>query len=212
MPASVKRTVPKLATGDRVAVHRCPPGRKSNAEHGRVREYLTPAELALLITTAKRRGRYGLRDALAIRMAFRHGLRVSELCGLTWDRIDFTTARISIERLKGSRDATHPIDGDELRELRKLQRLQEAGSRFLFVTERGAPMTPDGFRRMLQRVGAECGLPQIHPHMLRHSCGFALADKRRDLREIQDYLGHSNLNHTVRYTELAPGRFDAIWS
>jgi integrase len=211
MPASVKRTVPQLATKNGTPVHRRPPGRKSNADSGRVREYLTPAEVARLIASARKRGRHGLRDGLAIRMMFRHGLRAAELCALTWDRADFATARLSVKRLKGSRDATHPLDGDEMRELRKLQRSQDAGARFVFVTERGAPITPDGFRRMLQRVGSECGLPLVHPHMLRHSCGFALGDRGRGLRDIQAYLGHANIHNTTRYVELAPGRFDAIW-
>jgi len=95
-----------------------------------------------------------------------------------------------------------------LRELRKLRREQEEETQFIFVTERGAPMTADGFRRMMQRAGESCDLPDLHPHMLRHSCGFALADRGKDVREIQDYLGHKNIQNTVGYTRLRPGRFD----
>jgi integrase len=210
MPTTVLRTVPQLATQDGKPVSRRAPGRTTNAASGRAREYLTPAEVDRLVSAAKKRGRYGQRDALAILMTFRHGLRASELCGLTWPQVDFTTARLTVRRLKGSLPSTQPIAGDELRELRKLQRTQEAGSRFLFLGERG-PVSVAWFQRTLSRVGSECGLPLVHPHMLRHACGFALADKRRDLREIQDYLGHANVKNTVPYTRLAPSRFDSIW-
>jgi integrase len=208
MPATVLRTVPRLATRDGL---RMAPGRRSNAESGREREYLTPAEVERLIKTARKPGRYGNRDALAILMGFRHGLRVSELVGLRWAQVDFTTARLTVHRAKGSTGSTHPILGDELRELRKLQREQPAGSQFIFNNERSVPMSVAGFQRMLKRVGAECGLPLVHAHMLRHSTGFALADKGRDLREIQDFLGHQSINNTVIYTKLRPGRFHRIW-
>jgi integrase len=187
-----------------------PPGRRPNAESGREREYLTPAEVERLIKTARKRGRYGSRDALAILMGYRHGLRVSELCALRWSQIDFTTARLTVHRAKGSTGSTHPILGDELRELRKIQRYQPAGSQFIFMGERG-PVSVAWFQRMIKRVGAECGLPLVHGHMLRHSTGFSLADKGRDLREIQDFLGHKSIGNTVIYTKLRPGRFDRIW-
>ena len=204
MPTAALRTVA-------IDGHRLPPGRRSNREHGREPEYLTPEELDRLVSTARKRGRYGLRDALAITMAYRHGLRVSELTGLRWDQVDFTTAHLTVHRLKGSAGSTQPIDGAELRMLRKLQRSQPPGSAYVLMNERGSPMTPAGFQRMLKRVGEECGLPAVHPHMLRHSCGFALADRGRDLREIQGYLGHKSIGNTTRYVELRPGRFDTIW-
>ena len=187
-----------------------PPGRRSNAESGREREYLTPEEIERLAKAARKRGRHGSRDALAILMGFRHGLRVSELVALRWSQVDFTTARLTVHRAKGSAGSTHPILGDELRELRKIQREQPAGSQFIFTGERG-PVSVAWFQRMLQRVGAEAGLPLVHAHMLRHSTGFALADKGRDLREIQDFLGHRSIANTVIYTKLRPGRFDRIW-
>ena len=208
MPNTALRTVPKLATRDGQCV---PPGRRSNAESGREREYLTPAEVERLARGARKRGRHGNRDALAILMAFRHGLRVSELVALRWSQIDFTTARLTVHRAKGSTGSTQPILGDELRELRKLQRDQTAGGQFVFLTELGALMSVGGFQRMLKRVGAECELPLVHAHMLRHSTGFALADKGRDLREIQDFLGHRSIQNPVIYTKLRPGRFDRIW-
>ena len=208
MPSTILRTVPRLAAQDGEKLSRRPPGRTTNAVSGREREYLTPGEVDRLVKTARGRGRYGQRDSLAILMAFRHGLRVSELVG---SQVDFVTQRVTVHRLKGSLDATHPIEGDELRELRKLARTQETGTRFLFMTERAAPVSVAWFQRMLSRVGVECGLPLVHPHMLRHATGFALADKDRKVREIQDYLGHRNIQNTVGYTRLAPSRFDTIW-
>ena len=117
-------------------------------------------------------------------------------------------ARLTVHRAKGSVDSTHPLSGDELRELRALRRTQEPGCRFIFMNERKAPVTAAGFRKMLSTVGAACGLPQVHPHMLRHSCGFYMADRHEDVRVVQDWLGHANVQNTVRYTTLAPGRLD----
>jgi type 1 fimbriae regulatory protein FimB/type 1 fimbriae regulatory protein FimE len=164
-----------------------------------------------LIAAAKKRGRYGQRDATAILIAYRHGLRVSELCGLTWDRIDFDAADIHVRRAKGGKKGTHPLTGSELRALRQLRRDWPDG-RHVFVNERGSPMTPAGFARMLERAGAAGGFGwKVHPHMLRHACGFKLANDSRDTRMIQDYLGHRSIQSTVRYTEQASGRFVGLW-
>jgi integrase len=148
-----------------------------------------------------------------ILVAYRHGLRVSELVDLRWDQIDFNAATMAIRRVKKGTPATHPIRGDELRALRSLQREQEPSSPFVFTSERGAPFTPAGFARMIERLGeaaAHLGF-KPHPHMLRHACGFTLANKGCDTRALQGYLGHRNIQHTVRYTELAPDRFKNFW-
>jgi len=206
MPMSVLRTVAVDGVKVRVA-----PGRQSDAAIGRERKYLTPAEIERLITTAKRRGRYGQRDALAILIAYRHGLRVSELVALRWSQFDWATHRVTIQRRKGSiSGVAHPILADEVRGLKALQREQPAGSQFIFMGERG-PVSVAWFQRMLRRVGAEAGLPLVHPHQLRHATGFALADKGRDLREIQLHLGHKAISNTTQYVELRPGRLYRIW-
>jgi site-specific recombinase XerD len=107
--------------------------------------------------------------------------------------------------------ATHPILGDELRALRRLQREQEPKSPFAFISERGAPFTTAGFARMVERAGREAKLAfKAHPHM-RHACGFTLANKGHDTRALQAYLGHKNIQHMVRYTELSPTRFKNFW-
>jgi integrase len=144
--------------------------------------------------------------------AFRHGLRAAELVALRWDQVDFRTATLHVRRAKKGTPSTHPILGDELRALRRLQREQEPKSPFIFTSERGAPFTTAGFARMVERAGnaAKLGF-KAHPHMLRHACGFALANKGHDTRALQAYLGHRNIQHTVRYTELAPTRFKNFW-
>jgi integrase len=186
------------------------PLRRKNAEL-RTREYLTDAEVVRLQKAATS-NRYGHRDATMILVAYRHGLRASELVDLRWDQIDFERATLAVRRAKKGTPATHPICGDELRALRRLQREQDPKSPFVFTSERGAPFTTAGFARMVERAGEAAGLKfKAHPHMLRHACGFALANKGHDTRALQAYLGHKNIRHTVRYAELAPDRFKDFW-
>jgi len=156
------------------------------------------AEVNRLIEAAKA-NRWGHRDATMILIAYRHGLRASELVDLRWDQIDFEQATLAVRRVKQGTPATHPLRGDELRVLRRLQREQEPRSPFLFTSERGAPFTTAGFARMVERAGAVTKLGfKAHPHMLRHACGFALANAGHDTRALQAYLGHKNIQHTVR--------------
>jgi type 1 fimbriae regulatory protein FimB/type 1 fimbriae regulatory protein FimE len=195
-PATEKRTVS--------------PTRRRNADL-RTREYLTEAEVEQLLRATKG-NRWAHRDAAMILVAYRHGLRASELTDLRWDQIDFATATLHVRRVKQGSPSTHPIPGDELRMLRRLQREQEPKSPFVFTSERGSPFTTAGFARMVERAGTEAGLGfKAHPHMLRHACGFALAAKGHDTRALQAYLGHKNIQHTVRYTELSPTRFKTFW-
>jgi len=186
------------------------PRRPPNADL-RTREYLTEAEVERLLR-ATRNNRWAHRDATMILVAYRHGLRASELTDLRWDQVDFRTATLLVRRVKQGSPSTHPIIGDELRWLRRLQRDQEPKSPFVFTSERGSPFTTAGFARMVERAGAEAKLRfKAHPHMLRHACGFALAAKGHDTRALQAYLGHKNIQHTVRYTELSPTRFKTFW-
>jgi site-specific recombinase XerD len=120
-------------------------------------------------------------------------------------------ATLHVNRVKNGKPATHPIRGDEMRALRKLER-EAAASRFVFTNERRAPFSPDGFGWLVKRAGHKAGMPfPVHAHMLRHSCGYALANEGHDTRAIQDYLGHRNISNTVRYTELSPTRFKDFW-
>ena len=186
------------------------PHRRPNASL-RTREYLTEAEVEQLINAAKA-NRWGHRDATMLLVAYRHGLRASELVDLRWDQVEFRTASLHVRRVKQGTPSTHPILGDELRGLRRLQRDQDSKSPFVFTSERGAPFSTAGFARMVERAGAEARLGfKAHPHMLRHACGYALANKGHDTRALQAYLGHRNIQHTVRYTELTPTRFKDFW-
>src|SRR5205823_6076251 len=172
--------------------------------------YLTEHEIETLMAAA-RQSRHGHRDATMILIAFRHGLRASEAVDLRWDQVDFNRAVLHVRRSKGGTPGVHPLSGSEMRALRRLQREDEA-SPFVFVSERAAPFTTAGFARMIERAAKAAGLTlRAHPHMLRHACGFALANAGHDTRALQAYLGHKNIQHTVRYTELAPDRFKNFW-
>ena len=186
------------------------PLRRPNAEL-RTREYLTDAEVAKL-TEAAKANRYGHRDATMVLLAYRHGLRASELVDLRWDQIDFDNATLAVRRAKKGTPSTHPIRGDELRALRRLHASRTRSRRLCSRPNVAAPFTTAGFARMVERAGAVAGFEfKAHPHMLRHACGFALANKGHDTRSLQAYLGHKNIQHTVRYTELSPDRFKDFW-
>jgi type 1 fimbriae regulatory protein FimB/type 1 fimbriae regulatory protein FimE len=164
-----------------------------------------------LIAAAKSVGRHGHRDATLILIGYRHALRVSELVALRWDQFDLGQGLLHVVRRKNGVDSTHPLRGPEIRALRRLQRDYPA-TPYVFVTERKGPLTASTVRKMLTRAGTRAGIGfPVHPHMLRHGCGFKLANDGHDTRAIQHYLGHKNIQHTVRYTELASGRFASFW-
>jgi integrase len=187
-----------------------PPKRRRNAEV-RSREYLTDAEVNRLIASAGD-NRNGHRDATMVLVAYRHGLRAAEVVVLRWDAIDFNHGRLHVNRAKNGSSSVHPLSGRELRALRRLQREQEPKSPFVFTSERGSPFSTAGWRKMVARLGAAASFDvPVHPHMLRHACGYKLANDGVDTRSLQAYLGHKNIQHTVRYTELAPTRFKDFW-
>jgi integrase len=186
-----------------------PPKRAKNADL-RTREHLTLDEVAALIEAAKG-NRYGHRDATMILLAFRHGLRSSEVCDFRWDQVDFNGAVLHVRRVKNGTPSTHPIQGDELRALRRLQR-EAPVSPFVFVSERGSPFTTAGFARMIERAATAAGLElKAHALGLRHACGYALANKGHDTRAIQEWLGHRSITSTAVYTALALNRFNDFW-
>jgi integrase len=192
-----------------------PPLRKRN-DLSRKREYLTELEIDRLLRAAGRNW-YGLRDRTAILVCFRHALRATELCQLTWDDVadlgHANRATLNVRRLKGSISGAHPLEPDEVSALRKL-RQQRPGDVFVFTTERGGPFTPAGFRKMLARLGEAAGLGslRIHPHMLRHSAGYALANRDGvTTRDVAEVLGHANMANTRRYSALDANRFRGIW-
>ena len=191
-------------------IRKVTPRRPKNA-YVRTREYLTEKEVERLIAGCGD-NRWPLRDQTMILIAFRHGLRASELCDLQWPQVDFEAATLAVTRVKNGTPATHPLTGRELRALRRLHREAESRSPFLFVSERGSPMTVSNFQKLISRACEAAQLKiKAHPHTLRHACGFHQANAGRDTRSLQAYLGHKNIQHTVRYTELAPTRFKGWW-
>jgi type 1 fimbriae regulatory protein FimB/type 1 fimbriae regulatory protein FimE len=130
---------------------------------------------------------------------------------LRWEQVELKAGLLHVNRLKNGVPSTHPLRGPELRALRQLRR-EWPDSPYLFVTERGGPMTSSNVRKLVTRASQVAELPfPAHPHMLRHACGYKLANDGHDTRALQHYLGHRNIAHTVRYTELAPDRFKTFW-
>jgi len=169
-------------------------------------------EVGNLVDRASQRSRYGQRDACLILLAYRHGLRVSELVAPRWDQVDLKAGHLHVCRAKNGVRSTHPMQGDELRALRQLAREWPEHGGFVFISERGGPMSTDGVRKMVTRTGVEAALRfPVHPHMLRHACGFKLANDGHDTRALQLWLGHKNIQHTVLYTKLSPARFKGFW-
>ena len=179
------------------------------------KNFLTENEMKKFLESA-RKGRHGVRDFCLMLMAYRHGLRVSELIDIRLKDLDLETGRLFVRRLKGSLSTHQPVDGVELRAIRAWLRMREdypnGSSNYLFLSERGM-MTRQAINYLVEQIGKRAKLNfKINPHMLRHSTGYYLANKGNDTRLIQDYLGHRNITHTVRYTRTAAYRFEGLWS
>ncbi len=178
----------------------------------RTREHLLSEEVEAMRSALKKsNGRHAHRDSTLILIIYRHGLRVSEASTLRWEQIDFKGGTIYVKRVKKGIPSVQPLYGDEIRSLRKLQRDYPA-SPYVFQSSRLGPLARDTVSAIVERAGKLAGLPfPVHAHMLRHGTGYYLANRGTDTRTIQSYLGHKNIQHTVRYTELTPGRFQGLW-
>lgn len=178
------------------------------------RKHLTGHEVEKLLAATKGT-RNEARDRCFLLLMFRHGLRVSEACGLVLSQVDTESRVLHVARLKKGLSTTHPLRADELRAIKAW--LMDRGKMkpdtdSFFVSERRGPLSRKTVYMFIRNYGEVAGLPlPAHPHMLRHACGFALADQGADTRLIQDYLGHRNIQHTVRYTAANPARFEKLW-
>ncbi len=187
-----------------------PPTKPKNKDQ-RQREYLTDQEVEQLRKASLKQGRNSLRDDTLILMMFRHALRVSEVIVLRWEQVDLKKGLLHVNRRKNGLPSTHPLRGIELLALRQLKHNNTQDS-YVFMSERQTPLTSRTVHHIIARAGKAAKLPfTIHPHMLRHSNGFYLANHGHDTRAIQSYLGHTNIKNTVIYTELAPNRFKNFW-
>ncbi len=177
------------------------------------RNHLTASEVKLLIKAVKNQGGwYSFRNSILILMLYRHGLRRSEAARLRWSDIDLKEGTIYIRRIKGSRSGRHPLQGDEMRALKKLKRDYEP-SPFVFTGNRSTPLSERTISHIVHQAGLWAGFDfPVHAHLLRHACGYYLANKGVDTRTIQDYLGHANIQNTVRYTQLSSAKFEGLWN
>jgi integrase len=200
-PTAVFRTVPEQL--NRIG--------KRHADK-RTREYLTPDQMARLITTA-RKHRHGLRDSLMVMMAYGRALGSKEVVELEWSQVDFTTGMLTVNHAKkGLQQIPHPLKGDELRGLPEPRRAHPK-ARYVFLSERDhQQFTTDGFQKMIVRLGQEAklGLP-IHAHMLSHNAGFKLAQNGRDTWSLQLLMGDKNIVHTTHYTDRNAAKFNGWW-
>ncbi|EAW2451773.1 pilus assembly protein [Salmonella enterica subsp. diarizonae] len=182
------------------------------------RKFLTHHEVNLLLQTVKD-GSDSARNCCMILLAYVHGLRVSELLSLQISDLELATKKIYIQRIKNGFSTVHPLQKEEVFVITKW--LHERNSMnveyldnnpWLFISRTGKPLSRQRFYNILAAAGENAGLDiKVHPHMLRHACGYSLADNGVDTRLIQDYLGHRNIRHTVVYTASNSMRFEKIW-
>lgn len=181
------------------------------------RKHLTAREVESLMEGATESSRNKERDRCLLLLMYRHGFRVSEVCGLPLDHVDVEGRVLHVKRLKRGLSTTHPLRLDEIRAIKawlkvRAQMKPSEAVKELFISEQRKPLHRSTVNLMLKTASLAASLPfAAHPHMLRHACGYALADQGADTRLIQDFLGHRKIEHTVKYTATNPARFERLW-
>ena len=196
----------------------------TRARRERSREHLTQDEVTRLLTASKdgAHSRNPERDYALLLLMFRHGLRVSEACKLKLSDVDLKEKVLHVRRLKHGKCTTHPLYNGEAKAIKDWLEVRQKMTQetptlgsgdTLFISERRTPLSRVTVWVLFQKLSKAAGLEELelHPHMLRHACGYNLANRGADTRLIQDYMGHQNIQHTVRYTQLAPGRFERLF-
>lgn len=180
------------------------------------RMYLTAEEIKAMLDVT--RGDINCeRNYCIILLAYRHGMRISELLSLRYNDIDLSAGRLYVRRLKNGFSTIHPLNSDERKALNEWTVVRRSlkysdSSDLIFISLKGKALSRQQAYRIIREAGKKaCISVEAHPHMLRHSCGYELADRGIDTRLIQDYLGHRNIRHTVRYTASNAARFSRIW-
>lgn len=180
------------------------------------RRYLTAREVQAMMLAA-RQGPTGERDYCLILLAFRHGMRISEILDLRYRDLDLSEGRINIRRLKNGFSTIHPLLSDECQAIEHWNWIRGNWKNIVaidtvFISRRGTPLSRQQAYRIIRTAGEKAGtVTHTHPHMLRHACGYELAERGADTRLIQDYLGHRNIRHTVHYTASNAARFTGLW-
>jgi site-specific recombinase XerD len=174
------------------------------------KDFLTKTEMDRLLASAHQ-GRFGVRDHALLLIAFRHGLRVTEAIELQRQDLDLDGGRLWVSRLKGGLSTFQPLQGDEICALRAYLGTRSDSLPFLFLSSQGSSMTRQNAYYLTKQAGLRAGLGAVHPHMLRHSCGYVLADTGTDTRLLQDWLGHRDIRHTAHYSRTSSKRFEGLW-
>jgi integrase len=186
-----------------------PHTRKKNREIRPGGEHLTEAQVESVIKAAASSGRHGARDSLMVLLSYTHALRARELLGMSWDQVNLDAGKLYVRRLKGSVSGEHPLRSREIRALKKLTQDRQGP---VFTNERGGPLSLRSIHIIVARAGRLAGLGvPIHPHMLRHSCGYKMINDGVDIRIIQVWMGHANIQNTAQYSALNTSKLKGLW-
>jgi type 1 fimbriae regulatory protein FimB len=184
----------------------------------RKREYLTAEEIERLLAASKQNSRNPIRDHCILLLMFRHGLRVSELCQIRLADFDVETKLFRVSRLNGWESGPHMCYEGESEAVsawlgKRKEMRPPTDCDTLFISERRKPLSRFTIHLMVRQIAeaARLGHLEVHPHMLRHSCGYALVNKGTDIRTIQGYLGNRSISVTARYTTLDRTRFARLF-